>query len=107
VVRALRFYDIERIRTIARLELGKDGIPDETALLNFCGLLEAHQLSDIVFEEVNVYLERQEIKLSQTSMVDAVVIHSPSSACKGSQYSFGLTIHRGTDVNSHAIHRKI
>jgi transposase, IS5 family len=111
-------YDIECMRTFAQLELGEDAIPDETTILNFRRLVEGHQLSDLLFEDVNIYLEEQGIKVSQGSMVDATIIHSPSStknkekkrdpemrsACKGNQYYFGMKVHIGTDVNSNVIH---
>lgn len=111
-------YDIECMRTFAGLDLGEDPIPDETTLLNFRRLLETYQLSDKLFDDVNIYLEEQGIKVSQGSMVDASIIHSPSSTKnkekqrdqamqstrKGNQYYFGMKVHIGTDVNSNVIH---
>lgn len=111
-------YDIECMRTFAQLELGEEAIPDETTILNFRRLIEAHQLSDVLFNDVNAYLEEQGIKVSQGSMVDATIIHSPSSTKnkekqrdpemsstrKGNQYHFGMKIHIGTDINSNVIH---
>ena len=77
-----------------------------------------YQLSDQLFADVNDYLEEQGIKVSQGSMVDASIIHSPSSTKnrekqrdqnmrstrKGNQYYFGMKSHIGTDVNSNVIH---
>ena len=111
-------YDIECMRTFACIELGEDPIPDETTILKFRRLIETHQLSQQLFADVNDYLAEQGIKVSQGSMVDASIIHSPSSTKnkekqrdqemkstrKGSQYYFGMKVHIGTDVNSNVIH---
>ena len=45
-------YDIECMRNFAKLELGEDPIPDETTILNFRRLIEAHKLSDVLFSSV-------------------------------------------------------
>ncbi len=37
-------YDITSMRRFAKIELGEDVIPDETTILNFRHLLEAHDL---------------------------------------------------------------
>ena len=111
-------YDIECMRNFAKLELGEDALPDETTILNFRRLIEAHQLSDALFSDVNDYLEEQGITISRGSMVDATIIHAPSSTKntdkgrdpemhstrKGNQYYFGMKVHIGTDVNSNVIH---
>lgn len=111
-------YDIESMRRFARLELGEDPLPDETTILNFRRMIEDHNLSDQLFNDVNHYLATQGIRLSQGSMVDATIIQSPSSTKnqekkrdedmrstrKGKQYYFGLKLHIGTDVNSHVVH---
>ncbi len=48
-------YDIESMRTFAGLELVVDAIPDETTILNFRRLIEKHELSLALFEEINSY----------------------------------------------------
>ena len=50
-------YDIQSMRAFCNLELGRDPIPDETTILNFRHLLEAHELTKTVFEAVAEYLE--------------------------------------------------
>src|SRR3954465_12406156 len=45
-------YDIQSMRAFCNLELGRDPIPDETTILNFRHLLEAHELTKTVFEAV-------------------------------------------------------
>src|ERR1700716_1397945 len=39
-------YDIQSMRAFCNLELGRDPIPDETTILNFRHLLEAHELTN-------------------------------------------------------------
>ena len=41
-------YDIQSMRAFCNLELGRDPIPDETTILNFRHLLEAHELTKTV-----------------------------------------------------------
>ena len=48
-------YDIQSMRAFCSLELGRDPIPDETTILNFRHLLEAHELTKTVFEAVAEY----------------------------------------------------
>ena len=111
-------YDMECMRQFAKLELNEDPIPDETTILKFRHLIEQHQLSEILFNDVNVYLEEQGIQVSQGSMVDATIIQAPSSTKnkekkrdpemhstrKNNQYFFGMKLHIGTDINSNVIH---
>lgn len=111
-------YDMESMRQFAGLSLQDDAIPDETTILNFRRLIETHQLSQQMFDDINVYLEQQGIKVSQGTMVDATIIHAPSSTKnqakqrdpdmkstrKNNQYFFGMKVHIGTDINSNVIH---
>ena len=41
-------YDIQSMRAFARLQLGRDAIPDETTILNFRHLLERHDLTKAI-----------------------------------------------------------
>ena len=43
------------MRAFCNLELGRDPIPDETTILNFRHLLEAHELTKTVFEAVSTW----------------------------------------------------
>lgn len=111
-------YDIESMRHFAGLELVVDAIPDETTILNFRRLIEKHELSLKLFEEINSYLVDKGIKISQGSMVDATIVQAPSSTKnkekkrdpemhstkKNNQHYFGMKIHIGTDINSNVIH---
>jgi len=111
-------YDIESMRRFARLELVVDALPDETTILNFRRMVEKHQLSEVLFNDINAYLVERGIAVSQGSMVDATIISASGSTKnkdkardpdmhstrKNNQYFFGMKIHIGTDVNSNAIH---
>lgn len=111
-------YDMESMRRFAHLDLSSDAIPDESSILNFRRLIEAHDLSACIFENINTYLVDKGIRVSKGSMVDATIISAPSSTQnragkrdpemhstrKNNQYYFGMKVHIGTDVNSNAIH---
>jgi IS5 family transposase len=45
------------MRRFARVELGEDTVPDESTILRFRHLLEAHQLTAAIFAEVQHLLE--------------------------------------------------
>ncbi len=111
-------YDMESMRRFVGLDLSTDNIPDESSILNFRRLIETHNLSIALFEEINAYLVDKGIRVSKGSMVDATIISAPSSTQnkagqrdpemrstrKNNQYYFGMKVHIGTDVNSNAIH---
>ena len=63
-------YGIESMRRFVGLELGEDSIPDETTILNFRHLLEAHELTGKVFElRRQDYLSEQGLLLAGGSIV--------------------------------------
>jgi IS5 family transposase len=111
-------YDMESMRRFSLLELGEDVIPDETTILNFRRLIEKHDLSVAMFNDINAYLVDRGIKVSKGSLIDASIVHAPASTKnkekqrdpemhstrKNNQYYFGMKIHIGSDVNSNAIH---
>lgn len=111
-------YDIESMRRFVGLELGEDAIPDETTVLNFRHLLEEHNLTSAVFEAVKAYLGEQGLLLSGGSIVDATIIHAPSSTKnqrkerdpemsstkKGNTWHFGMKAHISVDANSGFVH---
>ncbi len=111
-------YDIESMRRFAGLELGEDVIPDETTLLNFRHILEDHNLSSKIFEDVKAVLGEKGLLLSGGSIVDATIIHPPSSTKnkdnkrdsemsstkKGNSWHFGMKAHISVDAKSGLIH---
>jgi len=55
-------YDIQSMRSFCGLELGRDAIPDETTILNFRHLLEAHDLTKAIFAAVAEHLEARGVR---------------------------------------------
>ena len=111
-------YDSLAMRSFVGLDLGREPVPDETTILNFRHLLEAHELGRQLFEEVHLHLERQGIKVAKGTIVDATIINAPSStknasgkrdpdmhqAKKGNQWYFGMKAHVGVDSKTKVIH---
>jgi transposase, IS5 family len=85
---------MESMRRFAGLELGEDAIPDEATTLNFRHLLEERNLTGAVFEASKAYLGEQGLLLSGGSIVDATIIHAPSSTKNGNTWHFGMKAHQ-------------
>jgi len=112
-------YDMPCMREFAQLEFNERDIPDETTILNFRRLIEKHDLSQAIFDDIKDYLNEKGVRISQGTMVDATIINAPTSTKnkakardpemhstrKNNQYYFGMKIHIGTDVDSNVIHR--
>jgi transposase, IS5 family len=104
-------YDIEPMRRFAKVELGEDGIPDESTILRFRHLLEKHHLTEAIFEAVKDLLVEHGLLLRSGTIVDATIIAAPSSTKnatgtrdpemkqtrKGKNWHFGMKLHIGTD----------
>ena len=111
-------YEIESMRRFAGLELIGNDLPDETTILNFRHLLERHDLTEQMFIAINDELQERGFAVSQGTMVDATIVHAPSSTKnregkrdpemhqtrKGNQWFFGMKIHVGADVDSGTAH---
>jgi IS5 family transposase len=111
-------YEIESMRRFAGFSGVTDTLPDETTILNFRHLLEKHELTVVLLEAINAHLKAQGLLVSNGTMVDATIIHSPSSTRnqeqgrdpemhqtkKGKQWYFGMKVHVGADVDSGAVH---
>jgi IS5 family transposase len=105
-------YDSESMRRFAGIELGEDAIPDESTILQFRHLLERHGLTERLFAEVRALLEERRLLLKAGTIVDATIIHAPSSTKnahqardpdmrqtkKGNQWYFGMKWHIGADI---------
>ena len=65
------------LRQFAGLSLER--IPDETTILNFRRLLEKHELAAGSLGVINGYLGDRGLSLRQGTIVDATLIHAPSS----------------------------
>jgi IS5 family transposase len=111
-------YDIESMRRFANIELGEDPVPDETTILHFRRLLEQHQLTAKLLEDVNAFLEEKGLLLKGGSIVDASIISAPSSTKnrgkkrdmemsstkKGNKWYFGMKVHVGVDAKKGLVH---
>jgi len=71
-------YEITPMRQFARLTLGAP-IPEDTTIMNFRHLLEKHQLAPAILAVINGYLQEKGLSLRQGTIVDATIIHAPSS----------------------------
>ena len=105
-------YEIPLLRRFVGVDLGRDFVPDETTILKFRRLLERHDLARAIFEEVQVVLREKGLLLAEGRMVDATLIHAPSSTKnrerkrdpemsstkKGNQWYFGMKAHVATDL---------
>ena len=110
-------YELPVMRRFARLG-GLDTIPDETTILNFRRLLEAHELAPQILERVNGHLARKGQSLKAGTIVDATIIAASSSAKsqdgerdpemhqtkKGNQWHFEMKAHIGVDEESGLVH---
>ena len=113
-------YDSESMRRFAGIELSDDTIPDETTILRFRHLLEKHELTEAIFEEIKDLLEGKGLLLRSGTIVDATIIAAPSSTKnstqsrdpemkqtrKGKMWHFGMKVHVGTDRRG-AVHSLI
>lgn len=110
-------YDTPVMRRFAQLG-GLADIPDETTILHFRRLLEAHGLAAKLFARVNAHLGRQGLSLRGGTIVDATIIAAPSSTKnregerdpemrqtrKGNLWHFGMKAHIGVDDESGLVH---
>src|SRR5580698_8191197 len=71
-------YDSQALRTFAGLDLGADGVPDATTLLNFRHLLEQHHLTAAIFAAITAHLGEHNLLMKEGSIVDATIIAAPS-----------------------------
>jgi len=111
-------YDSLAMRSFVGIDLGREPVPDETTACKFRHLLEKHEIGRQLFEQVHVHLEKQGIKVSRGTIVDATIISAPSSTKnaagerdpdmhqtkKGKQWYFGMKAHIGVDSKTKIIH---
>ncbi len=110
--------DSQAFREFVGIDLARERVPDATTLLKFRRLLEAHQLTQALFQDINAHLSERGLLLREGTMVDATIISAPSSTKnkaqardpemhqtkKGNQWHFGLKAHIGADAQSGAVH---
>ncbi len=97
-------YDMALFREFVGLDAGEDNLPDESTILRFRHLLEAHNLSLQILATVNATLAAKGLLLKSGTVVDATLIAAPSSTKnslgerdpemhqtkKGNQWHFGM-----------------
>lgn len=110
-------HDVPLYREFALLDAGMTRLPDESTILRFRHLLEAHELSIGMLAAVNEILQAKGLMLKVGSAVDATLISAPSSTKKagtrdpemsqtqkGGSWYFGMKAHIGVDVESGLVH---
>jgi transposase, IS5 family len=111
-------YDSAVMRGFVGIDLGREPVPDETTVCKFRDLLEEHQLGGQMLEAVNLYLQSRGVRITTGTIVDATIIHAPSSTKnreqqrdpamhqtkKGNQWYFGMKAHVGVDSKTKLIH---
>ena len=111
-------YDTPLYCGFARLDPGMSHLPDESTILRFRHLLEAHDLAAKMLNAVNEVLTSRGLMLRAGTAVDATLIAAPSSTKnasgtrdpemhqtkKGNQWYFGMKAHIGVDADSGLVH---
>ena len=114
-------YDSAALRQFVGIDLGREPAPDETTVCKFRHLLEQHQVGGKMLEAVNLHLEKQGIQITSGTIVDATIIHAPSSTKnrdqqrdpemhqtrKGKDWYFGMKGHVGVDSKTKLIHSAV
>ena len=114
-------HDVPLYCEFAQLDAGATRLPDESTILRFRHLLEAHNLSAQMLTAINATLSAQGLLLKVGTVVDATLIAAPSStknksgqrdpemhqSKKGSQWYFGMKAHIGVDADSGLVHTVI
>jgi IS5 family transposase len=109
-------YDSVVLRQFVGVDLGQG--PDETTVCNFRHMLEEHQLGSKMLETVNLHLQAKGVRITSGTIVNATIIHAPSSTKnreqprdsemhqtkKGKQRCFGMKAYVGVDSRTKLIH---
>src|SRR3984893_14996442 len=72
-------YGSAALRRFVGVDLGVAPAPDETTVLRFRHLLEQHDLGGMMLDAVNLHLEAKGIRIQTGTIVDATILHAPSS----------------------------
>jgi transposase, IS5 family len=114
-------YDSASLRQFAGIDLGGEPVPDETTVCKFRHLLEEHHLGEDILGTVNLHLQAKGVRITTGTIVDATIIHAPSSTKnrdqsrdpemhqtrKGKQWYFGMKAHVGVDSKTKIIHTAV
>ena len=99
------------MRRFLGIDLGHERVPDETTICRFRHLLEEYDFGKKMFKFIHEHLEAKGLRLSSGTIVDATIIHAPSSTKneakardpdmhqtkKGNQWYLGMKAHFGVD----------
>jgi IS5 family transposase len=72
-------YDSPALRQFVGVDLGMATVTDETTILRFRHLIEEHYLDGAMLDKVNRHLATKGIRITTGTIVDATIIHAPSS----------------------------
>jgi transposase, IS5 family len=114
-------HEVPLYREFAGLDAGMSRLPDESTILRFRHLLEAHALAEPILVTVNAVLASKGLLLKTGTIVDATLIAAPSSTKnstgerdpemhqtqKSNQWYFGMKAHIGVDAESGLVHTVI
>jgi transposase, IS5 family len=111
-------HEMPMYREFAGLDNWATRLPDESTILRFRHLLEAHKLAAQILVAINDILRDKGLMLRSGTVVDATLIAAPSStknasgerdpemkqSKKGQQWYFGMKAHIGVDAESGLVH---
>jgi transposase, IS5 family len=114
-------YDSVTLRGFVGIDLGGEPVPDETTVCKFRHLLEEHNLGEEILGTVNLHLQAKGVRITTGTIVDATLIHAPSSTKnreqrrdpemhqtrKGKNWYFGMKAHVGVDSKTKIIHTAV
>lgn len=114
-------YDSPLMREFVGIDLGREPVPDETTVCKFRHLLEEHKIGAAMLATVNEQLQKKGVRIATGTIVDATIIHAPSSiknreqrrdpemhqTKKGNQWYFGMKAHVGVDSKTKLIHSAV
>jgi IS5 family transposase len=114
-------YDSALMRQFVGIDLGHEPVPDETTVCKFRHLLEEHQVGEKILGRVNLHLQARGVRITTGTIVDATILHAPSSTKnreqqrdpemhqvkKGNQWYFGMKAHVGVDSKTKIIHTAV
>ena len=106
------------MKRFLKIDFSIERTPDATTLLHFRHLLEKHDITRKMFDDVKERLDAAGLIMHGGTIVDAIIIHAPSSTKnatksrdpemhsvrKGNQWFFGMKIRAGTDAVTGYIH---
>ena len=111
-------YDSYAMKHFLKIDFSTEQPPDATTFLYFRHLLEKHDITRKIFDDVKQRLDASELIMHGGTIVDATIIHAPRSTKnetkfrdpemhsmkKGNQWYFGMKIHSGADAGTGYVH---